>query len=243
MDADARRLSFSPFERLPITRLAAGKSRGTSPFPPPAPQCGRTTRSSSRLPVSWSSLANTLTYELPGDLVERYPTIAEAYAISRRADWERLVLESWILTAPRTQEIAHNCAVPEPVIDDYEKLFFSVRNSLKATAYCWHAAIRCRRVSPDTPAALEKLIRKWSSISAGARSLESALPAIGRHGVLIDRPANLATAEGRRYEHVRVAAKLSMATEEPENAMDLLRALLFILRTLERMPGVPRRRC
>jgi hypothetical protein len=174
--------------------------------------------------------------EVPAELVQQYPAIAAAYGLSRRGDWERLVLEARILAGEPLDEIARRCAVPEPVIEKYEALFFTIRNALRAKSYCWQAAIRCRRVSPETPPALEKLIRKWSYFG-GSHVLETALPAIGRHGMLIDRPANLASAKGRRDEHVRVAAKLSMATEEPEDAMDLLRAMPFIVQALERMPA------
>ena len=142
----------------------------------------------------------------------------------------------WILTGALSEEIASTCRVPEPVIDEYESLFFSIRNAIKATTYCWQAAIRCRRVSPKTPAALEKLIRQWAYFG-GKYVLATALPAIGRHGVLLDHPADLRTAEGRRAEHVRLAAKLFMAADDLDNAADLIRALPVILRAFDRMPA------
>ena len=173
-------------------------------------------------------------HDLPAELVYQYPAIAAAYELSRRADWERLLLEARILSGEPLDEIARKCQISLPVIEKYEVLFFAVRNSLKATAFCWHAAIRCRRASPETPPALEKLIRTWSYFG-GARVLESALPAIGAHGVLIDRPANLASAEGRRDEHVRLAVKLYLAAEEAEYSVELMRVTPFVLRVLERM--------
>ena len=175
-------------------------------------------------------------HELPAELVEQYPAIAGAYQLNGQDDWARLLVEAWILTEEPSEEIAHRCGVAEAVIDRYESLFFSVRKALRAHGYVWQAAIRCRRVSPKTPAALEKLIRQWAYFG-GKYVLATALPAIGRHGVLLDHPADLRTAVGRRAEHIRLAAKLSLAADEPENAMDLLRAMPFIVRALERMPA------
>lgn len=128
--------------------------------------------------------------------------IVEAYRLNLRDDWNRLVVELMLLADEPLDKIAAAVGASPAAISSYESMFFHISDRRSATTYIHQFAIR-RHVSRGTSPDLERLLRKWVYFG-GPIVLATALPAIGRHGVLLDHPADLRTAEGRQAEHVRL---------------------------------------
>ncbi len=139
----------------------------------------------------------------PETLVRRYPAVATAYEIHRRAGIQRRLIEAWILTGGDDKSIARETGISQVAVDAYEQLFFNVRDRLGASDYVLHAIARSHRSNPQLRAEIVQKLGYFQGPLVFQTALEAIGGSLGLLGGDLPEP-DLATAKGRNQARIQL---------------------------------------
>jgi hypothetical protein len=155
------------------------------------------------------------------------PDLAAAYQLYERSGPTGLLVEARLLMGQDSAEIARLTAVPAPVVDAYEAVFFNCRDRLHAVDWVVCCALgtppSAASIGPVKGAALKRF-----AFFGGPLVLDAVRPYLLGDKDLFDPPLDLSTIEGRRMQIIRLAVAVHLLPNDAASQWKLQRVMLLV---------------
>jgi hypothetical protein len=155
-------------------------------------------------------------------LARAHPGIHAARRLHERGGATPVEVQARLLARQSFEEVARRTSVPAEAVKSYEALFFNVVGHLAARDWVMTQAILRGHPASGATAQAAVLLKRFGYFG-GAAVLESVMPyVIGGRDLWAD-PPDLATAQGRLDQKVRITVALEMLPQDARTGWKLAR--------------------